>query len=44
MRQQAWLDAVENGCTMLNTEILIWCQQGANDAPKQGACAPTGTW
>jgi hypothetical protein len=44
MRQQAWLDAVMDGCSNLNSAILVMCQQAANYAPQQGACAPTGTW
>jgi hypothetical protein len=33
-----------NGCTQLNNPILVMCQQAANYAPMQGACAETGTW
>ncbi len=44
MRNDAWYDAVMNGCTGLNQPILVMCQQAANFAPKSGACSGTGTW
>jgi hypothetical protein len=44
MRDQAWLDAVGQGCLDLNDPILVLCQQAANWAPNSGACAATGTW
>jgi hypothetical protein len=44
MRQQSWLDAVQNGCDDLRNAILVLCQQAANYAPNAGACNATGTW
>jgi hypothetical protein len=44
MRDQAWLDAVGQGCMSLTDPILVMCQQAANYAPNCGACNATGTW
>jgi hypothetical protein len=44
MRQQAWLDAVTNGCSNLGNAITVMCQQAADYAPTTGACDATGTW
>lgn len=44
MRQQAWLDAVSQGCLDLNDAILTLCQQAADYAPTTGKCSATGTW
>ena len=44
MRQQAWEDAVQAGCTSLNEPIAVLCQQAANYAPNTGSCNMTGSW
>ncbi|GEM_PF-5229747 len=44
MRRDSWLDSVDQGCTQLSGAILVMCQQGANYAPRVGACMPTGSW
>jgi hypothetical protein len=46
MRENAWLDAVMAGCSdsAMSNAILVMCQEGANFAPRSGACNATGTW
>lgn len=44
MREQAWLDAVTQGCTELNNAITVLCQQASNYAPNTGKCNATGSW